>query len=228
MTEFRPSAPSDIPALRELWKEAFGDPDEYLDIFFPAAYAPQRSRAVYREGEIIGGAYWLDCFLGERKLAYVYAVAIRASCQGQGLGSRLMEEIHRTLTEQGYAGVLLVPGDEGLRRYYSRFGYRTVSYRGEYTPKAGLPVTAEHYARLRRRRLPENGVIQEGENLRLLEALANFYRGENCVYALSRLDGRCLELLGGEGPAEKKPYAMAKDLTAEPLPEEIYFAFGFD
>lgn len=228
MIEFRPSAQSDLPALRGLWKEAFGDPDEYLDIFFRRAYAPERSRVVCRNGEIVGGAYWFDCFLGERKLAYVYAVAVKESCQGQGLGSRLMEDIHRHLTGQGYSGVLLVPGDEGLRRYYARFGYRTVSYHSEYPSQTGTQITAERYALLRRKYLPESGIVQEGENLALLNALARFCEGDGYICAVSRQDGHCLELMGWDAPAEKTPYAMGKSLTADPLPDSLYFGFGFD
>lgn len=228
MIEFRPSTRADISVLRKLWKEAFCDGDEYLDIFFRTAYAPERSRVLRRDGKIIGGAYWLNCALGERKLAYVYAVAIDGSCQGQGLGSRLMEDIHRALTAQDYEGVLLVPGSEGLRRYYARFGYRTVSYRCEYPSKTGTRITAERYALLRRMLLPSNGVIQEGENLAFLNELAFFYEGEGCICAVSRQGNRCLELLGWGDSGKKSPYAMAKNLTPAPLPEEIYFGFGFD
>lgn len=228
MIEFRASEPSDIPALRTLWKQAFGDSEEYLDIFFRTAYAPERSRVVCREGKIAGGAYWLDCSLGETKLAYVYAVAIDESCQSQGLGSRLMEDIHRLLTAQGYFGVLLVPGDEGLRRYYQRFGYRTVSCHGEYHPVPGTRISAERYALLRRSLLPENGVIQEGENMAFLNKLAFFYENESTICAVSRQGNRCLELLGSDAPARKTPYAMGKSLTADPLPDCLYFGFGFD
>lgn len=230
MLEFRSSSPTDIPALRRLWTQAFGDSGEYLDIFFRTAYAPERSRVVCRDGKIVGGAYWLRCALGERKLAYVYAVAIEAGCQGQGLGSMLMEDIHRLLTAQGCWGVILVPGDEELRQYYQRFGYRTVSYRRKHAPKPGVPITPAQYARLRRAYLPDNGIVQEGENLALLGELADFYGGNDFICAVSRREGQCLELLSKEAPAsgEKIPYTMAKALTDEPMPEEVYFGFGFD
>lgn len=228
MIEFRASTQSDVPALRQLWQEAFGDPEEYLDIFFRRTYAPERSRVICRDSAIIGGAYWFDCALREQKLAYLYAVAIKKSCQSCGLGSRLMEDIHRHLTGQGYSGVLLVPGDEGLRRYYQRFGYRTVSYHSEYPPVTGARITAERYALLRRSLLPENGVIQAGENLAFLNELAFFYENEDSICAVSRQGNRCLELLGSDAPARKTPYAMGKSLTADPLPDPLYFGFGFD
>lgn len=228
MIEFRTSRRSDLSELRRLWKEAFGDEDEYLDIFFRTAYSPERSRVLFLNGEVIGSAYWLDCFLREKKLAYIYAVAIDSHYQGQGMGSALMENIHRHLTASGYAGALLVPGDEGLRRYYSRFGYRTASFRRECSPKPGKQISAQRYALLRRNCLPENGVIQEGENLALLDELALFFEGEGYICAVSRQEIQCLELLDGADPGGETPYAMAKSLSAAFLPDNIYFGFGFD
>ena len=33
---------ADIPALRRLWKQAFGDDDQLLDSFFSIAFSPDR------------------------------------------------------------------------------------------------------------------------------------------------------------------------------------------
>ena len=228
MTEFRPTTPEDIPRLREIWKDCFGDTDAFLDLFFRCAYAPRRSLVLEEKSNILGAAYWFDCTLGRGKLAYVYAVGIDPGHQNRGLGRRLMQAIHQTLRNQDYEGVLLVPGDEGLRRYYEKFDYRTCSYR---RTEAALPpmfaISPEEYARLRRNLLPENGVVQEGENLAFLAELAFFYQGESAIAALSKEDGSCLELLGIPGLGDRLPYAMGLSLTEAPLPEEVYFAFGF-
>ena len=44
---------ADIPALRSLWKEAFGDTDDFLDVFFSAAFADERAMCVTDKGEIV-------------------------------------------------------------------------------------------------------------------------------------------------------------------------------
>ena len=229
MTEFRHSQPEDIPQLRQLWKECFGDSDAFLDSFYTLAYSPARSLVLQRNDRILGVAYWFDCAMGSLPLAYVYAVAISPEVQGKGLGSALMEAIHRTLKEKHYSGVLLVPGDEGLRRYYTHFGYRSCSCRPlEVCLPPLTPVSPAEYARLRRILLPENGVIQEKENLAFLSALADFFRAGAGIAALSKQDGSCLELLGVPTPGAQRPYAMGRSLTEIPLPEQIYFSFGFD
>lgn len=229
MTEFRHSFREDLPQLRQLWKACFGDTDSFLDLFFSAAYAPERSLVVLQGNTLCGGAYWFDCSMENKRLAYVYAVAISPARQGKGLGTALMDAIHTRLRALGYDGILLVPGDEGLRRYYERFGYRTCSFRQREVCLPPLsPVSPEQYAVLRRKLLPRNGVIQEGENLVFLSALADFYRAGTAIAALSKEDGSCLEVLGAAPAGSPAPYAMGLSLTDSPLPEEVYFAFGFD
>lgn len=56
--EYRSAREGDVPALRELWKEAFGDGDRFLDQFFEGPFAPERSRVAVVEGAVSGALYW--------------------------------------------------------------------------------------------------------------------------------------------------------------------------
>ena len=102
-------------------------------------------------------------------------------------------------------------------------------------------ITKEEFALLRRQYLPQNAVIQEGESLALLDALAEFYRGSDFLLVFS--DGRIPELLGNteKAPAIVKAlnlseavirtsgdtaFAMYRPLEKNAMPE--YFAFAFD
>ena len=248
-SEFRPSVPGDIPALRRLWQEAFGDPDSYLDLFFSTAYRPERCMVLAEENQILAAAYWLTCRLGEDKLAYVYAVAVKVTSRGRGLGKRLMAALEAHLARENWAGVLLVPGEESLRRFYVNLGYFTISRHHRFTAAPGVPVpiralSPAEYAEARRELLPENGVIQEEENLEFLSKLAKFYRGDGFLAAVTA-EG-CPEFLGDarkapglaaalgreflplRTPGGNTPYAMGKSLSPTPLPRELWFGFGFD
>jgi len=104
-----PSA-SDIPALRALWKEAFGDSDEFLDSFMSTAFSPCRAMCA-KDGEKISAMlYWFDCECRGERVAYLYAVATAKGYRNRGICSALMERTHGHLSEKGYTGVLLVPG----------------------------------------------------------------------------------------------------------------------
>ena len=147
---------------------------------------------------------------------------------------------------------MLVPGSESLFRFYEEMGFRACGSVREFSCRAsargaGLRrLDVEEYARLRRKLLPEGSVVQEGENLRLLDALAELYAGEDFLLACSREGDtlRGLELLGStaaapgilkalgcengtfRAPGQEKPFAMWLKLGDCRTPE--YFGLAFD
>jgi ribosomal protein S18 acetylase RimI-like enzyme len=226
----------DIAALRALWKEAFADPDSYLDLFFSTAFQPERCMYVRENGNIPAAAYWMDCEIAGRKAAYVYAVATAETYRGRGFCRALMENIHIILRDRDYCGSILVPGDAGLRQMYGAMGYEDFGSKPEYAHTSEhctqmQKIGREEFAGLRRSFLPENGVIQEGAQLMLLDALADFYRGDGFLLTVSKEGNRILELLGDETAAGfymtgRQQFAMYHPLTEEIYP--AYFAFAFD
>lgn len=248
----KPPAREEILQLRQLWKEAFGDTDAFLDIFFSAAFSPERCRCVVADGEVAAALYWFSCEAGGQALAYLYAVATAKQFRGKGLCRQLMADTHTHLKDLGYAGAILVPGDASLREMYRAMGYRDMTANKKISCKAGKAIhldeiSAEQYAVLRRELLPANSVVQEGENLRFLEGIAQFYRGEDCLLCAVK-DGSKLtvpELLGNaaaapgivaalgceEGtftvPGEDEPFAMGIAFAPD-FQKPRYFAFAFD
>ncbi len=241
-----------LPQLRGLWQEAFGDEDDYLDLFFYNVFSPDRCRCVIVDGQVAAALYWLDCRLDGRPIAYLYAIATKKTQQNRGFCASLMEDTHAHLKRLGYAGAILVPGEPALFRMYDKMGYRICSGIGEKTCAAGgdpLPlrsIDAAEYARLRREKLPAGGVVQEGENLIFLENLVKFYAGEDVLFCAC-MEKRKLhvpELLGDvskaprilatleatEGtfrfPGDNRSFAMYHPFTDAPAPK--YFGLAFD
>ena len=240
-------------ALRRLWKEAFGDSDAFLDIFWATAFSPSRCRCVTEGDRVLSALYWFDASCRGERLAYLYAIATAESQRGKGLCRRLMEDTHRLLREKGYRGALLVPSEPSLFGFYGRLGYQTATYIEEISAQASEraislhPLTGTEYAHLRRRYLPEGGVVQEGEALALLEKSASFYRGEGVLLAVECEKGRArlAELLGDaallpdilcalrckEGSArtvgEGRPFSMLLPLAPE-APCPSYFGLALD
>ena len=180
-------APEDIPALRSLWKEAFGDTDAFLDKFFRVGFAFDRCQLLMASGQPAAALYWFDCTWDGKKVAYLYAVATKKAMQGQGLCRKLMEDTHKHLQGLGYAGAALVPGNEGLFSLYEKFGYESFCPMTEHTitpEKASLSLSQiswQEYEALRKPLLPENALLQEGKTLEFLSTFAQFYQGENCL-----------------------------------------------
>lgn len=209
----------EFPGLRRLWRQAFGDSEEFLDLFFATAFAPERCLRVKEGGQVTAALYWFDCTHGENRVAYIYAVATEESHRGRGLCRALMGDVHSLLARQGYAGAVLVPGEPALFRFYEKLGYETCASVTELACGAGAVsaalnlVDGDAYAALRRKLLPPGGLVQEGENLRFLEALGRFYAGDGlAVWAVRDPDGQITgELLGDPAQAPGVVKALGGD-----------------
>lgn len=201
--------PSQTLALRGLWKEAFGDTDAYLDVFFGTGYSPTRCRCVIMEDKPAAALYWLDMTCQGQRIAYIYAVATGKAFRGRGLCRALMEDMHQVLRSRGYAGAVLSPGDAGLARMYGTMGYSHCGGISQLRCKAGdVPVALRRvdgtaYQKKRNELLPPDSVRLEKAALRFLKAQAELYVGpENALAAVRTEKGLFgIELLGDAASA---------------------------
>ncbi len=245
---------SDIPALRRLWKEAFGDHDEFLDSFFSTAFDTGRCRFITSDDTPVAVLYWFDCLYMDKPVAYLYAIATAKSHQGQGLCHLLMKEVHSVLQDLGYAGALLVPADSRLFELYQSLGYQTCCYIHEYECSASerkvtlRRIDIDEYAAFRRRLLPIGGIIQEHENLDFLATQSVFYAGDDFLLA-TRIENQqlfAMELLGDTSvapdilcalgcsqgtfrtPGGSIPFAMYHNFSNGTILQPSYFGLAFD
>ena len=244
--------PQNTLPLRQLWKEAFGDGDAFLDSFFTTAFSPERCLCARWGEKLLGALYWLDVEVCGRKWAYFYGVATAEHSRGKGVCHALMAAAHEKLEHEGYAGTVLVPGTPALSGLYKAMGYdffggiREVGCKAAKLPVEVKEVDKDTYAALRRKRLPPGGVVQEGENLDFLQTQARLYAGEGFVMAARYTQGAlfALEFLGDERlcpgvlkglscekgvfrmPGEKS-FAMYRALQ-ENIKAPTYFGFAFD
>lgn len=244
---------SQIPSLRNLWKEAFGDSDAFLDIFFKTAFHPKRCRCISKNDNVLAALYWFDCEHNGNSIAYIYAVATAVSHRGKGLCHQLMADTHHHLAEQGYESTILVPGNPELFHFYEKIGYRTCTCIRKFECEANaeelllLPVTKEEYANLRKILLPPNSIIQEKENLDFLSTQSSFYIGHGILFTVCQQDDTLsvIELLGDVSkapsivhtlgykkgtfrtPGQSTPFTMYYPLQDRSIPPS-YFAFAFD
>jgi predicted GNAT superfamily acetyltransferase len=244
---------AEISALRALWKEAFGDSDEFLNDFFSTAFSPDRSRRIEENGRILSALYWFDCSYSGGKLAYLYAVATAKSARGRGLCRTLMEDTHRHLRSLGYVGAILVPAEPSLYGFYRRMGYADCTSVREFTvsasnnPIALRVLEREEYRAHRRTLLPTDAVLQENENLDFWATQASFFATDDALFTAWIRDGEliCSELLGSTDESSRivsalgcsngsfrtvgseKPFTLWYPLK-DNLPAPTYFGLSFD
>lgn len=242
----------EIKELKNLWSEAFGDTEAFINLFFDSAFSLKRSRAVFVDGKPVSALYWFDCTCRGERIAYIYAVATLGAHRGEGLCTFLMNDTHKHLSSLGYSGAVLVPGEKSLFDFYAKIGYIPATSISELVVSASTEVDireidAGEYAEKRRLFLPEGAVIQEGENLKLLSSQAKFYTGDAFLLA-ARKEGEklyALEFLGDKSKApcivaslgckegkfrtvgRERPFAMFIPLRDNITPP-TYFAFAFD
>lgn len=234
-------------ALRTLWTECFGNEGDWIDAFFRTAFDPTHVCCLTQRGQLAAGLCWMDAACEGRKLAYLYAIATDPEHRHQGLCRELMGKTHEILAQQGYAGAVLVPGDEGLRQMYGKMGYVNLGGIRRFSAKAGKPVpirrlSPEEYTALRRKYLPMGGVIQENGAMEFLSAGAELYAGADFLLAMSGDFG--LELLGNENAAPGilgalgldrgrfrvpggEPFAMFRSLSEDDW-QPGYFGLAFE
>ena len=242
-----------IAKLQALWQEAFQETDAILDAFFSGGFSPDRYHAIYAGDTPVSALYWFDCEFQGRKIAYIYAVATLKAHQGKGLATKLMHQTHEILKNKGYDGTILVPAGKALFAFYEKFGYQAATAVERLTCEAGgepvalVEISAEEYARLRRRLLPDGGVIQEGAALSFLSGFCKFYAGEGFVLSADLEDGflqvqeflgdptlapHILAALGAEKgrfrmPGTDSAFAMFLPLQAD-CPVPTYFGLALD
>ncbi len=238
--EFRPPRPEELPQLRSLFLEAFGEPEFAAD-FFRLGFSPQRC-LVAADGEVLGMLHWFDCALGEKRLAYLYAIAVRTDSRGKGIGSKLIR--FSTAYLQNYDGILLVPAGESLFSYYKKLGFSPCSTISEDRVEAGRPVplcqiSTGELAVLRKNYLPPYGIRQEGPMMDLLGSFAKCYASPNALAIVS--GGDVLEFLGdpqelpgilaalGLGAATVRMPGTGRSLAMGiGLEENLYFGLPLD
>lgn len=248
---------SQIPELRRLWQEAFGDTEEFLDAFGRTAFHAGRCRVAVTDGVVAAALYWFDCLHMGKPVAYLYAVATAEAYRGRGICHKLMEDTHRHLSGRGYKGVVLVPGSRELIRFYEGMGYRVCSTVREFTCIAAAQdedsvslrsIDKTEYARLRKELLPEGGIVQENDNLDFLQTQAQFYSGSGFLLTAKKVEDRVIgvELLGDETkapgivkalgckqgsfrvPGEGRVFAVYRPLTERASSAPAYFGLAFD
>ena len=208
----------EIPELRGLWQEAFGDEDEYLDVFFATAFAPDRCMRIRKDGRLLAALYWFDCSAYGQPLAYIFGVAVACCARGKGLCRRLLDQTCIHLTDRGVSYALLMPAKDELYPMYRKLGFVSFGSVCEtvvLAAESDVPMRAidgAEFAALRKGYLPDGGVLQDGANIAFLAARTQLYAGEDFVLAyFPDGNGFGVELLGNAEQAPRIARTLGKE-----------------
>lgn len=120
-----------------LWKEVFGDSDEFISSFINDIYNADNMLCIEQAGKIVSMLHFIPFEMNGSKVAYIYAVATDADARGQGYATKLIKQAIEKAQAEGYKAIFTLPADDMLRSFYSQFGFK-----GRYTIKF---ETKEHF-----------------------------------------------------------------------------------
>ena len=111
---------------RRLWKEVFGDSDEFIASFINLFYNEENMLCIEQDGKMLSMLHIIPFELNGSKVAYIYAVATDSNTRRQGYATKLIKKAIEKAKAEGFKAVLTLPADEGLRNFYSQFGFEGI------------------------------------------------------------------------------------------------------
>ena len=120
---------SDIENISAIWRMAFSDFDEYINLFLDNLYSPQNTIVSRECGVVVSMAFLIPAQLvvnGRPYSAYyLYAAATHPNYRQKGHMGKVINSAKEVAKKRGIDFIVLVPAEEYLFDYYAKFGFET-------------------------------------------------------------------------------------------------------
>jgi ribosomal protein S18 acetylase RimI-like enzyme len=105
-----------------LWQECFGDSKEYVEFFLDNC-PHYTCIAYYADNKLVSMLFLLNGYLNSMECKYLYAACTSSEYRRQGIMEKLIDYSKEFALKCGACGIFLVPANEKLYSYYSKFGF---------------------------------------------------------------------------------------------------------
>lgn len=127
-----------------LWKEAFGDSEEYIN-FFLGTHKGCTFVPLTDNGVLVSALYLIDGTLCGINGFYLFAAATFKEHRSKGYMARLLKLAEETAKQKNKSFIALVPAEKSLFNYYSRFGYKTAFYAKKQSKNLPVPQAENRF-----------------------------------------------------------------------------------
>lgn len=118
MTKYRHPAAEDVPKLKSLWHEVFGDSIEEIDRFFETWFLPELTLTC---GDCDAMAFLMEVgHYNRARCGMLYAVAVRPEKRRSHIGSGIVKEMLKVGHEYGFDIVVAHPAEASLFDFYEK------------------------------------------------------------------------------------------------------------
>jgi len=112
--------------LKEIWKNAFGDPDWYIDFFFKNRFEAENTFVYLDGGKPVSMFFMLPAQINVegsfKNAGYIYGVSTMPTYQGRGYSTALLRYANDNMADNIEA-TFLTPASSGLFNFYKKQGY---------------------------------------------------------------------------------------------------------
>lgn len=115
--------PGDLPAMKELWQEAFG-PDEQVQEIVEQFAGVTHAWVNERDGQIAGMLLAPPAQIGTHKGVYLCGLTTAQSWRGKGVATELLQQVTNLLMQVGVEFSALIPETDALYSFYEKRGYQ--------------------------------------------------------------------------------------------------------
>ncbi len=126
----RCSVNNDREGLISLWNEAFSDTRDNIEFFLDNKYIADNTVVCEKNGKIVSQLFLLE---GEMHINgtdypsyYLYAACTLKEQRGKGIMGKMLEFSRNLAYNRGKFFICLMPAEESLFGYYSKFGYKSL------------------------------------------------------------------------------------------------------
>ncbi len=110
---------------KRLWRSVFGDSDRLIDHFLIHHFSDENMHHVRSccDNRYVAMIHTIPFESPLGRISYIYSLATDLDFLGRKYGIRLVNEAIASARRGGFDALMLIPGEESLRDYYSKMGF---------------------------------------------------------------------------------------------------------
>lgn len=109
---------------KQLWKEVFGDEDEFIDHFLTHYYQEENMLCIEQNGHIISMLHLLPFTCNGTSVGMIYALATAPRARGKGCATTLLQASIEKGRQAGCKAIVLIPENDNLHTFYEKTGFK--------------------------------------------------------------------------------------------------------
>lgn len=110
-------------ACKRLWKDVFGDSDEFIDEFISFYYREENMLTIEKEEMLLSMLHLIPFRFKEESVGLIYALGTTPGARNRGYATELIKEAIERGSKNGYTAIMLIPESEELHVFYEKYGF---------------------------------------------------------------------------------------------------------